>query len=341
MTWSLQDYDFELDDALIARFPPPHREDARLLVVTRSTSTLHSMPSFPSLLSYLQKGDLLVFNNTKVSKRRVFLNTPKGRLHECIFLEENNGLWYCLVRNSAKIKEGDLLREVSGHIEFRYTRIGGKSYLMPSEPLTEAVFDRIGTIPIPPYLRRRAESSDEIRYQTVYAKVPGSVAAPTAGLHFTESLKTSLSSMGVGLAEITLSVGYGTFAPLEESQILEKKLHEESYEISESTAKVLNQTRKKGRIIAVGTTTLRALESSFEKSTKTYKSGTASTDIFITPDDSIASIDGLVTNFHLPASSILLLVAAFTGKDLVMKAYHKAIAEKYRFYSYGDAMLIL
>jgi S-adenosylmethionine:tRNA ribosyltransferase-isomerase len=212
---------------------------------------------------------------------------------------------------------------------------------MPSEDLTEEVFDRIGTIPIPPYLRRRAESSDEVRYQTVYAKVPGSVAAPTAGLHFTESLKTSLSNMGVGLAELTLSVGYGTFAPLEESQILEKKLHEESYEISESTAKLLNQTRKKGRIIAVGTTTLRALESSYEKSTNTYKSGTASTDIFITPDDTIASIDGLVTNFHLPASSIILLVAAFAGKDLVMKAYHKAIAEKYRFYSYGDAMLIL
>jgi S-adenosylmethionine:tRNA ribosyltransferase-isomerase len=341
MTWSLQDYNFELEDALIARFPPPHREDARLLVVNRATSSLQSEPNFPCLLSYLQKGDLLVFNNTKVSKRRVFLRTPKGKLHECIFLEENKGAWYCLVRNSAKIKEGDLLQEVSGHIEFRYSRSGGKSYLLPSEALTEEVFDRIGTIPIPPYLRRRAESSDEVRYQTVYAKVPGSVAAPTAGLHFTESLKTSLSNMGVGLAELTLSVGYGTFAPLEESQILEKKLHSESYEISESTAKLLNQTRKKGRIIAVGTTTLRALESSYEKSTNTYKSGTASTDIFITPDDTIASIDGLVTNFHLPASSILLLVAAFTGKDLVMKAYHKAIAEKYRFYSYGDAMLIL
>jgi S-adenosylmethionine:tRNA ribosyltransferase-isomerase len=342
MNWNLEDYTFELDDSLIAKYPPAERGDSRLMVLQRSPANIQSYPKFSALEEHLREGDLLVFNNTKVSKRRVFLQTPKGRLHECIFLEEVGDEWYCLLRNSSKVKEGNVLFDVSGHIEFTFSRREGKSFLKPSEPLSEAVFDRIGTIPIPPYLKRRADSSDEVRYQTVYAKVPGSVASPTAGLHFTDSLKEALTSKGVQMTELTLSVGYGTFAPLEESQIREKKLHRESFEISESTADLLTKSRARGkRILAVGTTTLRALESCYQPSTGLYKSGSASTEIFITPEDTIRSIDGLLTNFHLPASSILLLVAAFVGKDLLLRSYQQAIQERYRFYSYGDAMLIL
>jgi S-adenosylmethionine:tRNA ribosyltransferase-isomerase len=342
MEWKLEEFQFDLDEDLIAKYPARNREDSRLLSLDREKGEMKIEDKFSAIQDYLREGDILVFNNTKVSKRRLYLLTKNGRIHESILLEEREGSWYTLIRNSSKLRNGDILYDTSGKIEFHFLRRrDGRIYLKPSKVLTEEIFESIGSIPIPPYLKRKADLSDEERYQTVYAKVPGSVAAPTAGLHFTDSLKNTLLQKGIKILEITLSVGYGTFAPLQESQIQEKKLHKEEYHISEECAEILNKFKGKSRIISVGTTTLRALESSFDKVEKRYISGSHSTDIFLYPGDNIESIDGLITNFHLPGSSILLLVAAFASKELVMKAYNLAIQNKMRFYSYGDSMLII
>ena len=339
--WKLEDFDFELNEELIARYPAKNREDSRLLVVDRRDGTISARDKFSQILQYVQKGDLLVFNNTKVSKRRVFLLTSKGRIHECIFLEEDNGQWHVLLKNSAKLKQDEVLQDASGHFRFQFIRGREKTFLHPFVVLTEEIFDRIGTIPIPPYLQRSAEPQDEIRYQTIFASVPGSVAAPTAGLHFSEDLKNKLLEREIGLLEITLQVGYGTFAPLQPDQIENKKLHEETYYISPNSAELLNRTKGKNRIISIGSTTLRALESSYDIKNGKFKSGNYSTQIFLNPDDKVYSVDGLITNFHLPKSSLILLVAAFAGKELTISAYKYAIQNKFRFYSYGDAMLIL
>lgn len=342
MEWKLEEFQFDLDEDLIAKYPPRNREDSRLLTLNRNNGEIKIEDNFSAILNYLREGDILVFNNTKVSKRRVYLLTEKGRIHECVFLEEREGSWYTLIRNSSKLRNGHILYDTSGKIEFLFSRRSdGRLYLKPSKPLTEEIFETIGSIPIPPYLKRKAEPSDEVRYQTVFAKVPGSVAAPTAALHFTEPLKNSLLERGIKILEITLRVGYGTFAPLEESQIQNKKLHREEYHISEECAEILNEYKGKTRIIAVGSTTLRALESSYDKEERKYRHGSHSTEIFLYPGDKIESIDGLFTNFHLPGSSIILLVAAFGTKELVMKAYHLAIQNKMRFFSYGDSMLII
>ena len=342
MDWKLEEFQFDLEEDLIAKYPAHNREDSRLLSLDRVKGELKIEDKFSSIQDYLREGDILVFNNTRVSKRRVYLLTKSGRIHESIFLEEREGSWYTLIRNSSKLRNGNILYDTSGKIEFHFLRRSdGRNYLRPSKELTEDIFESIGSIPIPPYLKRKADSSDEVRYQTVFAKVPGSVAAPTAGLHFTESLNNTLLQKGIKILEITLRVGYGTFAPLQESQIQEKKLHKEEYHISEECAETLNEFKSKSRIISVGSTTLRALESSFHKEDKRFIAGNHSTEIFLYPGDTIESIDGLITNFHLPGSSILLLVAAFASKELVMKAYNMAIQNKMRFYSYGDAMLII
>ena len=342
MEWKLEEFQFELEEDLIAKYPARNREDSRLLTLNREKKEMKIEDRFSKIFDYLREGDILVFNNTKVSKRRVYLLTKSGRIHESVLLEEREGSWYTLIRNSSKLRNGDILYDTSGKIEFHFSRRSdGRIYLKPSKSLTEEIFETIGSIPIPPYLKRKADLSDEVRYQTVYAKVPGSVAAPTAGLHFTDSLKNSLLEKGIKILEITLRVGYGTFAPLQEFQIQNKKLHKEDYHISEECAEILNEFKGKSRIISVGSTTLRALESAFDKEKKKFTPGNHSTDIFLYPGDNIESIDGLITNFHLPGSSILLLVAAFASKELVMKAYNLAIQNKMRFYSYGDSMLII
>lgn len=340
MRIDLSEYSFDLPEELIAVYPAEKRDHSRLLIADRKNGTVQTEHLFYELGKFLNQGDLLVFNRTKVSRRRVFLRTETGRQHECMFLTEENSVWHCLIRNSAKLKENQKLFSSSGR-EFRYAGRNGKSFLIPEEKLNEDFFEKDGTVPIPPYLKRKAEESDNERYQTIFAESAGSAAAPTAGLHFTEKLKNELESHGVIFADVCLHVGYGTFAPLTEEQMMTGKLHSERFSVSEKTADLCNAARLRGnRVISVGTTSLRALESCYDRKNQKYLPADSETDIFLKPGDKIFSIDGLITNFHLPESSLLLLVSCFAGKDFVLSAYRKAIEENFRFYSFGDAMLI-
>jgi S-adenosylmethionine:tRNA ribosyltransferase-isomerase len=336
-----KDFFFELPDELIARYPAPNREDSRLLVLNRTTKTIENFPSFRSIQDLLRPSDILVYNSTRVSKRRVFLRTTLGRVHECLFLEEEFfGRFRCLVRNSGKLKIGDYLYTEDTRHVWQFDREGDVSFLQTEDFAGEAFFEEYGTIPIPPYLKRKAEEIDEDRYQTIFANQRGSVAAPTAGLHFSEELKADLQNQGVQFLDLCLNVGYGTFAPLEENQIQNKRLHKETFTIPQHTVLKLNQAKGNSRIIAIGTTTLRALEACLDSQGR-FQAGDFSTEIFIWPGDVIRSIDGLITNFHLPESSLLMLVSAFAEKELVLQAYQAAVKERMRFFSYGDAMLIL
>lgn len=345
MHFKYPEFNFELPEELIAKFPVVKRDESRLMIVNRKSSEIRIEKSFKEVINYIKKNDILVFNSTKVSKRRVYLENEAGRVFEVVFLEKfgitGEKEWKCLIRNQNKLKINTTLIHPKTNHKFTYYKVSDIAILKSENALTESIFDEIGNIPIPPYLKRKATAEDEIRYQTIFAKKPGSVAAPTAGLHFTEELKSELIEKGVKLCEVELQIGYGTFGSLTEKNFTEKKLHLEQYQISYETADALNQSRGVGRVISIGTTSLRALESTYDISEKKYKPFNGTTDLFILPEDSIHSIDGLITNFHLPASSLLFLVSAFAGKDLILEAYRIAVKEKMRFFSYGDAMLIL
>lgn len=343
---NLTEYNFHLPEELIARYPAEKRDESRLMVVNRKTGAIHIEPFFKNIENFFVNNDILVFNQTRVSKRRVYLKNKSGKEFECIFLEkslrEGKEAWKCLVKNVRKLKPNEKILSNQDEIYFTLNRNEmGDIFLFPSVPITENIFEAIGTIPIPPYLKRKAEDEDNKRYQTIFAKSPGSVAAPTAGLHFTEELKSRLHSKGVLFTDVELCIGYGTFSPVTEKQIQEKKLHEEEFRIPEKTLNILNAAKGKQRIISLGTTTFRTLESSYDATTKCYTKSEGITNLFVQPGDKVESIDGLITNFHLPESSLLLLVSAFAGKELILEAYRKAIENKMRFYSYGDAMLIV
>ncbi len=367
-----QGLDFELPPELIARYPSTRRGDSRLLVVEKHTGKL-SDRTFADLPELLVPGDLLIFNRTRVSRRRVRLRRATGARIEALFLAElPDGRWHVLLRGAGRIRTGEVLgldgAETTTSFQFfdRAGQTGPGVLLQPVDPggdavpLTEEFFDRFGELPIPPYLGRRAEAVDTERYQTVMATGGGSVAAPTAGLHFTGSLLDALQKRGVARAELELLVGYGTFAPLTDENVRTGRLHRESYTITDDCAAACADAS--GRRIAVGTTTLRALESEWRAQTgpsgrpppsagperdrpqggpHRLRTGTYVTDLFVHPPDVVSSIDGLITNFHLPRSALLLFTAAFAGTELVREAYAHAIRERYRFYSYGDAMLII
>ncbi|MDX1961103.1 MAG: tRNA preQ1(34) S-adenosylmethionine ribosyltransferase-isomerase QueA [Leptospiraceae bacterium] len=337
---SLSEYDFTLSEELIAKFPAKVRHESKLMVVDIQKNSIHIENEFQQIRKLLKPNDILVYNSTKVSNRRVFLFSSSSREHESIFLEEKNGFWISLVKNSSKLKQGEILTDAQKKYQFEFHRIDQETvgFLGKNFTITEDTFDEIGTIPIPPYLRRKANLEDNERYQTLFAKEKGSVASPTAGLHFSNELKESLIEDGISFVEIVLHIGYGTFSPLTDSQLQTGKLHKEKYFLSPETASILEN--KKGRVIAIGTTTLRTLESSLVSGNDRFKVGYGETEIFLKPGDQIRSIDGLITNFHLPKSSLLLLVSAFANKELIMNSYRLAVAEKFRFYSYGDAMFL-
>lgn len=341
----LSDFDFELPEDQIAKFPAAKRDKSRLLVLGRTQDFLQEETEFSEILKYLREGDVLVANATRVSKRRVFLTTKTGRRHEAMFLSElEPGIWKTLTRNSKKLKLGDTLSdEATGKFLFSVGRKEEEFTIFQSEtPLDENSFETIGRTPIPPYFKRESTSEDDVRYQTVYSQNLGSVAAPTAGLHFTPELLEELKKRNIEFLKLELKVGYGTFQTLNEDHFANKKLHEEEFDLPLETKNVLDFAKKNGkRIISVGTTTLRALESAYDPSTKTFKSGEGKTRLFLQPEDSILSCEGLITNFHLPQSSLLLLVSAFAEKEKILKAYKFAIEQNFRFFSYGDSMLIL
>lgn len=339
----LKEYYFELPEEYIAKYPMIPRDHAKLMVLIHQKIN-HDF--FYNLDQYLPENSILVFNNTKVSYRRVFLNYQKSQF-EVLFLElmEKN-LWKCLIRKGRKIKLKDFLyiEDYKFFLEQRDEKFFYLSAWKGNQPTltdyiqSEEFFDKYGLPPIPPYLKRSSEEIDKEYYQTIFALKPGSVAAPTASLHFTHNLLNKISKKHK-ILYLNLRIGYGTFSPIGEKEIKNKILHDEYYEIPEETANILNQEKNYHPIIAIGTTTLRALEDNYLKFNK-FLSGNFSTRIFIKPPDIVQSVDYLITNFHLPASSLFMLVCAFGGKEYLKKSYQIAIEKKYRFFSYGDGMLI-
>ena len=339
----LSDFDFDLPAELIAQHPAPQRSASRLLVVNHGTTGAIQDRQFSNLLDLVSPGDVLVFNNSKVIPARLFGEKVTGGRVE-IVVERVLTIYRasCLMRVSKKPGVNTEIRLAEGH---RLTVLGrdpqhpDRFHLEFSEPVL-SVLDRIGEIPLPPYITHTADAQDAERYQTVYAQHPGSIAAPTAGLHFDDTMLKALDEKGVHRAFVTLHVGSGTFAPVKTEHIDAHRMHSEWYEISPQTAEAVNRAKREGRrVIAVGTTTLRTLEAAGQRGV--LDPGSGETDIFIKPGYEFKIVDALLTNFHLPRSTLLMLVAALMGYDTMRQTYAHAIAQRYRFFSYGDAMFCL
>lgn len=326
MSSRLVDYDYALPEELIAQRPLPRREDSRMMVLHRASGTIEHR-AFTEIGAFLKTGDLMVLNDTRVINARRF--SDSGAI-ELLFLERaGERRWRCLVKPGRKMRMG-ATTSIDG-IAARVEQIcsdGSRVIAFEAEPQ----LDTGGAVPLPPYMRRAADAEDQERYQTVFAQTPGAVAAPTAGLHFTGEMLKRLPHTFV-----TLHVGTGTFAPVKVENIAEHQMHEERFSISDSAAAAINSAQ---RVLAIGTTTVRVLESAKRVNGKVIAQESA-TSIFIHPPQQIDSVDLLLTNFHLPRSTLLMLVSAFAGREFVLRAYAEAIRERYRFYSYGDCMLIL
>ena len=357
----IEDFDYPLPDERIAKFPLPKRDESKLLLYKEGKV---SESIFKHITDYLPEGSLMVFNNTRVIQARLLFQKETGAKIEIfclepvephdyalVFQQTECCRWTCLVGNLKKWKEGLLKKEVQldGEtviLKAEKLQTCGDSYLIeftwdhPTCTFAD-LLDAAGVLPIPPYLNRETEKSDLQTYQTVYSKTPGSAAAPTAGLHFTTELLDALKAKGVKLAFVTLHVGLGTFRPVKEDEITDHKMHSEWYSISEETAQRIRDTKAAGhRVIAVGTTSCRTLEAVAAKYGE-IRACSGNTSIFLYPGVKFNCIDGLVTNFHLPESTLIMLIAALYGYDKTMHAYKVAVEEKYRFFSFGDAMLIL
>ena len=346
---NIADFDFELPDSLIAQHPSPERGGSRLLVLEPDGSIEHAR--FADLGRYLSPGDLLVVNNTRVFPARLLGHRiPSGGAVECLLVREvEPDTWECLVHPGQKLKPGALVvfeREgisiegevLSMHfqgrrrIRFNTTHRGG---------LTDAI-ERSGHIPLPPYIKREDEQADRDRYQTVYARHQGSIAAPTAGLHFTAAQLDSLVARGIERVDVTLHVGYGTFKPVKVEDVEEHVVDAERYDVSSGAAAALTKAKREHRrIVAVGTTTVRTLESLTIMPGGEVLPGSGETTLFIRPGHDVQLVDAMITNYHLPRSSLLMLVSAFAGREPILAAYREAVQRGYRFYSYGDGMLIL
>jgi len=335
----LADFTFELPPERIAQHPLPERDAARLLILTPG-APLRDGSVREDLSMLLRPGDLLVLNDTKVIPARVFGWKPSGGRVEMLVTELTPaGEALAQARSSKPLKEGGRIETPLGGWHVAEVLGGGRYRFRGDAPVTYEALDRIGRVPLPPYIRGGEEGEgDRERYQTVFARAPGAVAAPTAGLHLTEALLAQLKGQGVHTATVTLHVGLGTFAPIRVENLKEHKMHSERFEIPEATARAIEETRSRGgRVVAVGTTVVRTLESRADGNGGVIP-GAGQTDIFITPGHRFGVVDAMLTNFHLPGSTLMLLVAAFAGTEVILAAYRHAIAQEYRFYSYGDAM---
>ena len=340
----VKDFSYFLLPELIARHPAPERDGSRLMLLNRQSETI-TEDGFKNLAGYLRSGDLLVMNDTKVIPARLFGIKSSGGRVEIFLLRRFPGAeekWECLLRASKKFKAGQEILLESGMSAIVLSRSGVENWLVEfsgREPF-ETWLDREGHIPLPPYLQREDCSEDRERYQTVVARNPGAVAAPTAGLHFTSELLSLVASKGVETVFLTLHTGLGTFQPVRVEKVEEHIIHSERYAISPETADAINRTKAAGgRVIAVGTTSARAIEYSCGI-TGEVSSGEGDADIFIYPGYNFKVVDALITNFHLPESTLLMLVSAFAGRKFVLDAYNEAVIRGFRFYSYGDAMFI-
>lgn len=337
------DFYYNLPEELIAQTPAEPRNSSRLMKIDRKTGEItHSR--FYNLCNYLKKGDLLVLNDSRVLPARLYGEKKgTGSFIEFLLLEQKGDkLWEIICRPGKKAKVGTELIFGNGLLSAKVIEVkddGNRIVKFSCEGNFYAVLDEIGQMPLPPYITEKLE--DKERYQTVYSKELGSAAAPTAGLHFTKEMLEEVKEMGVDIAYVTLHVGLGTFRPVKEDDILNHKMHSEHYHLSEETAEKINRTKASGgRVIAVGTTSCRTLES-MEPENGLVKPGDGYTDIFIYPGYKFKLLDGLITNFHLPESTLIMLVSAFLGYENTMNAYKIAVEEKYRFFSFGDAMAIL
>jgi S-adenosylmethionine:tRNA ribosyltransferase-isomerase len=333
----LSDFDFELPAELIAQHPPAERGASRLLCVRGAALADRLFADLPSLLA---PGDLLVFNDTRVIRARLFgVKDTGGRIEALIERVTGTHEAIAMLRASKAPKPGGRIAWRSGGAE-----VLGRNdefWRLRFDDPVMAVLEREGRLPLPPYITHTPDAEDERRYQTVYAREAGSVAAPTAGLHFDDPMLATLRDSGVGLAWVTLHVGAGTFQPVRVEDLSQHRMHAERYEVPEATARAIADTRAAGgRIVAVGTTSLRTLESVAAAHQASVVAGAGETRLFVTPGYRFQVVDALITNFHLPKSTLLMLVSAFAGMDAIRRAYAHAIAQRYRFFSYGDAMLL-
>lgn len=337
------DFYFDLPKELIAQDPLTDRASSRLLKLDRNTGDIEHR-HFTDILDYLLPGDLLVLNNTKVIPARLLgVKEETGANVEVFLLKRlSDKTWETLVKPGKKLKPGTKVSFGDGLLKAEILDIlddGGRIVQFEYSGIFEEILDKLGEMPLPPYITHKLKDKD--RYQTVYAKYEGSVAAPTAGLHFTKELLDEVKKNGIDIAYVTLHVGLGTFRPVKTTEITEHIMHSESYIITEETAEKINNTKKNGgRVICVGTTSVRTLESAAEED-GTINASEGDTSIFIYPGYRFKVLDGLITNFHLPESTLVMLVSAFAGRENVLNAYKNAVDEKYRFFSFGDAMMII
>ena len=340
---NVKDFDYELPEELIAQDPLEDRSSSRLMVLDRDTGEVEHK-HFTDILDYLHPGDCLVINNTKVIPARLYgaKEDTQAKIEVLLLKRRENDVWETLVKPGKKAKPGtkivfgdglltgeviDVVEEGNRLIQFHY------------EGIFEEILDQLGQMPLPPYITHQLK--DKNRYQTVYAKYDGSAAAPTAGLHFTEELLDKVKAMGVEIAEVTLHVGLGTFRPVKVDNVLDHHMHSEFYMVSAEAAEKINRAKAEGhRVISVGTTSTRTLESAADENGLLHETS-GWTDIFIYPGYEFKVIDGLITNFHLPQSTLVMLVSALAGREHVLNAYQIAVQERYRFFSFGDAMLLL
>ena len=338
----VEEFDYNLPEELIAQTPLEKRDLSRLLVLDKKSGFIEHR-KFYEIIDYLEKGDTLVLNDSKVLPARLIgIKEETNAVIEILLLNNiKDDVWECLVKPAKRIKENTLVSFGDGKLKAKCIKVldeGIRHFELIYDGILVEILDELGTMPLPPYIHEKLE--DQSRYQTVYAKELGSAAAPTAGLHFTKELLKKIEEKGINIAYVTLHVGLGTFRPVSVQKIEDHEMHKEFYMMSKETADLLNQTKKNNkRIIAVGTTSTRTLETIRSKNDK-FIECSGWTDIFIYPGYQFKGIDCLITNFHLPKSTLVMLVSALAGKENIMNAYSSAIEEKYRFFSFGDAMFI-
>lgn len=339
---STEDFDFDLPEELIAQTPLEKRDTSRLLVLDKETGEVEHH-HFTDILDYMEKGDTLVLNDTKVIPARLYgVKEETGAVIEVLMLnDKGNNVWECLTKPAKRIKEGTIISFGDGKLKAKCVGVfdeGIRHFELIYSGILYEILDELGEMPLPPYIHEKLE--DQNRYQTVYAKNIGSAAAPTAGLHFTPELLEKVKEKGINIAYVTLHVGLGTFRPVSVSDVKDHKMHSEFYIVSSETADLLKETKKNGHnIISVGTTSTRTLETVMNLY-GTFKECSGFTDIFIYPGYEFKAVDKLITNFHLPKSTLVMLVSALAGKENILKAYKAAVAERYRFFSFGDSMFI-
>ena len=339
---NVSDFYYDLPEELIAQTPIEKRDESRLMVLNRASQTIEHK-TFKDIIEYLEPGDCLVRNNTKVIPARLYGKKATGAKIEFLLLNRIEGdIWECIVRPGHKLKPGTEVEFGDGILKAKVLDVmegGTRKVEFKYEGIFNEILDKIGLMPLPPYIHESLKDND--RYQTVYAKYEGSAAAPTAGLHFTPELFEKIKAKGIDVANVTLHVGIGTFRPVKVENVEEHHMHSEHFYIKQEDADKINNAKKNGkRVIAVGTTSCRVLETIADENGM-VKPTEGDTQIFIYPGYKYKCLDGLVTNFHLPESTLIMLVSALAGRDYIMKAYNEAIKERYRFFSFGDAMLIL